>query len=98
MRTSPSGVYPAGGLRWCFTCSFDFRHSVRLPFVPAFAFLGGGEGDGGNHPCSVVPVGTVGPFSPGVALSGGGEWRGRGLARCVQHASLSELCPAGKFQ
>ena len=48
MRTSPSGVYPAGGLWWRFACSFDFRHSVRLPFVPAFAFLGGGGRGGGG--------------------------------------------------
>ena len=34
---------------------------------------------GGNHPCSVVPVGTAGPFSPGVALSGVGNGGEEGL-------------------
>ena len=37
----PSEVYPAGNLQWHFTCSFDFRHSLRLPFVADFAVLKG---------------------------------------------------------
>ena len=38
---SPSEVYPAGKLQWHFTCGFDFRHSLWLPFVAGFAVLKG---------------------------------------------------------
>ena len=39
--TLPSEVYPAGNLQWHFTCGFDFRHGLWLPFVAAFAVLKG---------------------------------------------------------
>ena len=41
MHTSPSKVYPASNLQWHFTCGFDFRHSLWLPFEAAFAVLMG---------------------------------------------------------
>ena len=41
VRTSPSEVYPAGKLQWHFTCGFDFRHGVWLPFEAALAVLKG---------------------------------------------------------
>ena len=40
-RASPSKVFPAGKLQWHFTCGFNFRHSLWLPFVAAFAALKG---------------------------------------------------------
>ena len=51
-----SEVYPAGKLQWHFTCGFDFRQSLWLPFVAALAILEG---------LLMVPVGTVGPLWPG---------------------------------
>ena len=39
MHTSPSKVYPASNLQWHFTCGFDFRHSLWLPFEAAFEVL-----------------------------------------------------------
>ena len=39
VRTSPSEVYPAGKLQWHFTCGFDFRNSLWLPFKAAFPVL-----------------------------------------------------------
>ena len=71
-RASPFEVHPAGKFQWHFTCGFDFRHSLWLPFVAAFAVLKG---------LLIVPVGTMGPFWPGdsplqaVRGGGGGEWR-----------------------
>ena len=41
---APSEVNPAGKLQWHFTCGFDFRHSLWLPFVAAFAVLKGLSG------------------------------------------------------
>ena len=40
-RALPSEVYPDEKLRWHFTCTLDFRHSLWLPFVAAFAVLKG---------------------------------------------------------
>ena len=34
-------VYPPGKFQWHFTCGFDFRHSLWLPFVGGFAVLRG---------------------------------------------------------
>ena len=48
---SPSEVYPAGKLPWHFTCGFDFRPSLWLPFEATFAVLKG---------LLKVPVGTMG--------------------------------------
>ena len=31
--------FPADKLQWRFTCGFDFRHTLWLPFVAAFAVL-----------------------------------------------------------
>ena len=73
--------------------SFYFRHSVRLLFVPTFAFLGGGESSVFCSSC-----GNCVSFFAWGSPFWGGEWRGRGLVGCVQHASLSEVCPADKFQ
>ena len=56
VRASPSEVSPAGKFQWHFTCGFDFRHGLWLPFVAAFAVLRG---------LLMVPVGTMGPFWPG---------------------------------
>ena len=53
VRFSPSEVYRTGKLQWHFTCSFDFRHNLSLPFVTGFAVLKG---------LSIVPVGTMGHF------------------------------------
>ena len=36
-----SNFYPAGKLQWHFTCGFDFRQSLWLPFEAAFAVLKG---------------------------------------------------------
>ena len=33
MRALPSKTYPAGKLQWHFTCGFNFRHNLWLPFV-----------------------------------------------------------------
>ena len=72
------GAYPAGKLRWHFTCGFYFRHSLWLPFEAAFVVLRG---------LIMVPVGAMdlswpgdGPFR---AVGGGlvGCMRVRGLAR-----------------
>ena len=38
-RALPYEVYPAGKLQWHFTCGFDFKHSLWLPFVGCFAIL-----------------------------------------------------------
>ena len=38
---SPTEVYPAGKLQWYFTCGFDFRHDLWLPFVASFSVLKG---------------------------------------------------------
>ena len=38
---SPNEVYPAGKLQWYFTCGFDFRHDLWLPFVASFSVLKG---------------------------------------------------------
>ena len=56
VRTSPSEAYPTGKLQWGFTYSFVFRHSLRLPFVAAFAVL---------KWLLIVPVGAVVPFWSG---------------------------------
>ena len=40
-RASPSEVYPDAKLQWHFTCGFDLKHSLWLPFVAGFAFLKG---------------------------------------------------------
>ena len=48
---SPFEVYPAGKLPWHFTCGFDFRPSLWLPFEATFAVLKG---------LLKVPVGTMG--------------------------------------
>ena len=40
-RLSPPKVYPAGKLQCHSTCGFDFRYSLWLPFVTAFAVLKG---------------------------------------------------------
>ena len=40
-HTLLSEVYPAVKLQWHFPCGFDFRHSLRLPFVATFAVLKG---------------------------------------------------------
>ena len=40
-------------MQWHFTCSFDFRHGLWLPFATAFAVLKG---------LLIVPVGTMDPF------------------------------------
>ena len=37
VRASLTEVDPAGKLQWHFTCGFDFRHSLWLPFEAAFA-------------------------------------------------------------
>ena len=34
-------VYPAGKLHWHYTCTFNLRHSLWLPFVAAFAVMKG---------------------------------------------------------
>ena len=60
----PSGVYPAGKLQWHFTCGFDFRHSLWVPFVVAFAVPGG---------LLMVPLGGMGPFGPGNRFFGAVE-------------------------
>ena len=66
-------VHPAGKFQWHFTCGFDFRHSLWLPFVAAFAVLKG---------LLIVPVGTMGPFWPGDrplrAVRGVEGWVGSG--------------------
>ena len=36
-----SEVYPAAKFHWHCTCGFEFRHSLWLPFVTAFAVLKG---------------------------------------------------------
>ena len=41
IRASLSEVYLAGKFQWHFTCGLDFRHSLWLPFVTAFAVLKG---------------------------------------------------------
>ena len=51
VRVSPSEVYHAGKLQWHFTCGFDFRYSLWLPFEAAFAVLKG---------LLIVTVGTMG--------------------------------------
>ena len=38
---APSDVYPTCKRQCHFTCGFDFRHSLRLPFVAAFTVLNG---------------------------------------------------------
>ena len=40
----PCEVYPVGKLQGHFTCGFDFRHSLWLPFVAALAVLKGLRG------------------------------------------------------
>ena len=40
-HASPSDVYPTSKRQCHFTCGFDFRHSLRLAFVAAFAVLNG---------------------------------------------------------
>ena len=52
-RASSSEVYPAGKLLWRFTCDFDFRRNLWLPFVDGFAALRG---------FLIVPVVTMGSF------------------------------------
>ena len=39
--TSSSEVYPTAKRQWHFTCGFDFRRSLWLPLVAAFAVLKG---------------------------------------------------------
>ena len=39
VRALPSGVYPAGRLRWHFTCGFDFGHGLWLPFAGNYGFF-----------------------------------------------------------
>ena len=51
LPSRPSEVHSAGKLQWHFTCGFDFSHFCIS--------------EGVNHPCFVVPLGTMGPFSPG---------------------------------
>ena len=63
------GVYPAGKLRWQFTCGFDFRHGLWLPFGATFAVQRG---------LLMVSVRTMGLCWSGMALS----WLG-GLVGCV---------------
>ena len=58
--SSPSGVYPAGGLRWHFACGFNFGNGLWLLFVAAFAVRG--------ERLLMVPVGAMGPFWPGDSL------------------------------
>ena len=42
--------YPAGKLQWRFICGFSLRHGLWLPFVAAFAVLGGViNGSCGNY-------------------------------------------------
>ena len=80
---SPSEVYPAGKLRWHFTCGFNFGHGLWLPFEAAFVVLGG---------LIMVPVGAMdlswpgdSPFRAVGGGGGGGVWGGvwgvGGLAR-----------------
>ena len=65
-----SEVYPAGNLHGHFTYGFDFRHSLRLPFVVVLSvrFI---SLEGVNYPCFAVLMGTMvvlveamGHFSP----------------------------------
>ena len=39
MCPSPLEVYTDDNLQWHFTCGFNFRHTLRSPFVAAFAVL-----------------------------------------------------------
>ena len=56
IEDGPFWAVGGGILQWHFTCGFDFRHGLWLPFVAAFAVLRG---------LLMVPVGTMGPFWPG---------------------------------
>ena len=48
MCASPSWVYPAGKLQWHFTCGFDFRHSLWLPFCNPDGVINGSCGSHGS--------------------------------------------------
>ena len=78
-RASPFKVHPAGKIQWHFTCGFDFRHSLWLPFAAAFAVL---------KRLLIVPVDTMGPFWPGDSPlqaereCGGGEGEFRWYFTC----------------
>ena len=50
---SLSEVYSAVKLQWHFTCGFDFRYGLWLPFVAAFAVL---------RVLLIVPAGSMGPL------------------------------------
>ena len=52
-RASAFEVYYAGKLQWHFTYGFDFRHSLWLPFVAAFAVL---KGLNINYPGNVLKL------------------------------------------
>ena len=84
-------VYHAGRLQWHFTCGFDFGHGLWSLFIAGFTVLKG---------LLVVPVGTMGYFSPSHKLfKAVGEPMGS-----VQSRELGTLAPpsevyyAGKLQ
>ena len=54
-RASPSGIYPAGRLHWCFACRFDFGRGLGLPAVALLLLPMG---------LIMVPGGTMGLFLP----------------------------------
>ena len=84
-RASPSEVYPAGKLQWHFTCGFNFRHGLWLPFVAGLAILNGSL---------IVPVGTMSSFWPGDNPFKTGAYgqcpnRGLNVRACLGFSGLS---------
>ena len=77
---------------WHFTCGFDFRNNLWLPFGAAFTVLRG---------LLIVPVGTLGLCWPGDSpfQDVGGLWTVSKVENSAHaRAWLSEFYPAGKLQ
>ena len=77
--------FPADRLQWRFTC-FGFGYGLDCNL---WLLLWSGRGGGGEvgRPCSVVPVGAMGPSSPGDSpFWAGWPFPGcEGLVGCVQN-------------
>ena len=77
---------------WYFTCGFDFRNNLWLPFEAAFSGLRG---------LLIVPVGTLGLFWPGDGpfQDVGDLWTVSKVENSAHaQAWSSEFYPAGKLQ
>ena len=85
MRALPSWVFLLIGFSGALLVSV--LDMVWIAICGCFCGLGGGEGGGVGRPCSVVPVGAMGPSSPGNSpFWAGWPFPGcEGLVGCVQN-------------